>query len=540
MMRRPEFGRSTQREYHDYSSGYTSIDVKKEQQEQQPPLVADSFDSSQHRATPSTASSPTKSAPGTPKGGGEAAVMQQMYTTSAGSWGSCDSSVHHLDDRVYQHAFPPDSPYSPYHPSAALFSPAGASGVYAVDSFPSPHTSGSYGGHGPPPSMPQVFSYSYDESDERIMLRDYHPDYDHHHHHHGHHYPKLHHRGHHSRSKASTPIASNRSTTTACADLQSLMPKAAEEVDFPVADPPMEPLTPPSTIAICESMVDVNGYDVLCGRGGGTNSQVGNRRFRQLVAEFQPIYLEAKRKEKPLLARTIVLIIRKRGGRFLKKNDDTGQLFEVGDDKAEAKTSQALREGLDVRATRSAQNLSKKKKKPKTSKSPTLEPNCGEETATPRPHSPPSLPKLHEDEPPKAGIVHPHSPDHSELRKRRRLRSEDRSFFNDFMPPRAPMGGRGEEEDDDGDDGVLDTTTTNPPSNESTPVHRNRGDSSEQSNVKQEDDDDDDVAMDPSSSSTHHAGDCGAATSGCAGIALDVMTGAAQSSFCLGPRGWRR
>jgi hypothetical protein len=37
----------------------------------------------------------------------------------------------------------------------------------------------------------------------------------------------------------------------------------------------------------------------------------------------------------------------------LRKNEDDGTYFEVGDEKAEAKTCQALREGLDVRATRS-------------------------------------------------------------------------------------------------------------------------------------------------------------------------------------------
>ena len=66
-----------------------------------------------------------------------------------------------------------------------------------------------------------------------------------------------------------------------------------------------------------------------------------------------------------MLARTIVLIIRKRGGRFLKKEDETGELYEVGDQKAEAKTSQALREGLDVRATKNAANLMDKKGKKK-------------------------------------------------------------------------------------------------------------------------------------------------------------------------------
>jgi len=71
----------------------------------------------------------------------------------------------------------------------------------------------------------------------------------------------------------------------------------------------------------------------------------------------------AKRKEKPLLARSIVLVIRKRGGSFVKKDDKSGRLHEVGDEKAEAKTSQALREGLDVRATKSAANVLLKREK---------------------------------------------------------------------------------------------------------------------------------------------------------------------------------
>ena len=125
----------------------------------------------------------------------------------------------------------------------------------------------------------------------------------------------------------------------------------------------MKPTTKESSRPLCNSISDLNTHDVLLGRGGGTNTQVGNRRFRTLVTDFQPTYLMAKRKEKPLLARSIVLIIRNRGGRFLKKDDNTGRLHEVGDEKAEAKTSQALREGLDVRATKSAANALLKREK---------------------------------------------------------------------------------------------------------------------------------------------------------------------------------
>lgn len=156
-------------------------------------------------------------------------------------------------------------------------------------------------------------------------------------------------------------------------------PKSASEVDFNIADPPMDPITEPSDIPALESANLMTESDVLCGRGGGTNSQMGNRRFRALVRDFQPTYLMAKRREKPKMARSVVLIVRHRGGRFLRRDDTDGRLYEVGDEKAEAKTSQALREGLDVRATKTAANTlmgtttestSKKRKHDATSPSP--------------------------------------------------------------------------------------------------------------------------------------------------------------------------
>eukprot|EP00550_Attheya_septentrionalis_P012747 CAMPEP_0198303914 /NCGR_PEP_ID=MMETSP1449-20131203/57133_1 /TAXON_ID=420275 /ORGANISM="Attheya septentrionalis, Strain CCMP2084" /LENGTH=1001 /DNA_ID=CAMNT_0044006421 /DNA_START=351 /DNA_END=3356 /DNA_ORIENTATION=- len=140
-------------------------------------------------------------------------------------------------------------------------------------------------------------------------------------------------------------------------------PDAAKEVDFECTNPPLTPVLPPSTMPDCMSPAEISMNDVLCGRGGGTNSQIGNRRFRQLVTDFQPVYLLARRKEKPLIARTIVLILRNRGGRFLKKDEASGGMFDVGDIKAEAKTSQALREGLDVRATKKVEKTEQKMKK---------------------------------------------------------------------------------------------------------------------------------------------------------------------------------
>ena len=88
---------------------------------------------------------------------------------------------------------------------------------------------------------------------------------------------------------------------------------------------------------------------LLLGRGGATNNHIGNKRFRSIVADHQREYLGARKKEKAVIARKIVSIIQENGGRFLKRSFESDVWVEVNDKKATEKTSQALREGLDVR-----------------------------------------------------------------------------------------------------------------------------------------------------------------------------------------------
>ena len=96
-------------------------------------------------------------------------------------------------------------------------------------------------------------------------------------------------------------------------------------------------------------MATIGSNDVLCGRGGATNNHPGNKRFRAIVAHHMPEYLAARKKEKSIIAQQIVDHIKKQGGRFLKRSDGNNTWVEVSDKKATEKTSQALREGLDVR-----------------------------------------------------------------------------------------------------------------------------------------------------------------------------------------------
>lgn len=485
----------------------------------QPPLVTESSFDSDHFSNSHYSTHPSH--PPTPGSGAPHHDPAVQFYGPGGSWASFDSvsGAHapppHYDDysRHPPHHPPhtpsslyPEPPYSPYssHSHRSHYSHYSPGGGY----YPPPDHYGSYYGH-PPRSY---------EDDERGMLKDYHPDRD----------------GEHGKADGKKGKACNKTATGI------VLPAAAHEVDFDVTDPPAEPVCPPSTEPLVESLADVNTYDVLCGRGGGTNSQIGNKRFRKLVQEFQPTYLLARRKEKPLLARTIVLIIRKRGGRFLRKDEETGMLYEVGDAKAEAKTSQALREGLDVRATKSAANASKKKKKKgsaaaaskakeETPEEPPKEPEEPEEkVATPSPErtperpttvkdktpspekmepsSPPSLPKL-ADEEVKAGMVHPHSPEAMQFRKRRRMRAlacgADK-FFPDFCPPRADIG-RSASPTEDGN--ARDDISKAESILQHSPMRR-------ASSI-----DEDDAPRAPAK--------------GCTAAALEIVTGAVAGGFCF-------
>eukprot|EP00560_Eucampia_antarctica_P007420 CAMPEP_0197822880 /NCGR_PEP_ID=MMETSP1437-20131217/178_1 /TAXON_ID=49252 ORGANISM="Eucampia antarctica, Strain CCMP1452" /NCGR_SAMPLE_ID=MMETSP1437 /ASSEMBLY_ACC=CAM_ASM_001096 /LENGTH=431 /DNA_ID=CAMNT_0043421739 /DNA_START=150 /DNA_END=1445 /DNA_ORIENTATION=- len=84
--------------------------------------------------------------------------------------------------------------------------------------------------------------------------------------------------------------------------------------------------------------------DVLCGRGSGTNAHPGNKYFRNKINMYRRAYLKTRKNDKPTISRFIVQSIHERNGRFLKKDEKSGLYFEIGDDIAREKTSQALRQ----------------------------------------------------------------------------------------------------------------------------------------------------------------------------------------------------
>ena len=92
--------------------------------------------------------------------------------------------------------------------------------------------------------------------------------------------------------------------------------------------------------------------DVLSGRGGGTNNHPGNEKFRELVHSKKVLYVNSSKREKALVSCAIVDFIRNQSppGRFLQRDEKSGLWYDIGDQKAREKTSQALREGApDIR-----------------------------------------------------------------------------------------------------------------------------------------------------------------------------------------------
>jgi len=86
--------------------------------------------------------------------------------------------------------------------------------------------------------------------------------------------------------------------------------------------------------------------DILFGRGGYTNNYPGNIIFRDLIRKHELSYLSVSKSEKATMIDNILTKIRSMTppGRFLKKDTATEKWYDVGDERAREKISQALRE----------------------------------------------------------------------------------------------------------------------------------------------------------------------------------------------------
>lgn len=90
---------------------------------------------------------------------------------------------------------------------------------------------------------------------------------------------------------------------------------------------------------------EISSRDVICERGGKSNRHDGTKKYRGVVEKYKPIYQDLPTKsEKTNLSRKIIKMIQSHGGRFLKKDDETGRYFVLSPVETTKKVSQALRE----------------------------------------------------------------------------------------------------------------------------------------------------------------------------------------------------
>ena len=92
--------------------------------------------------------------------------------------------------------------------------------------------------------------------------------------------------------------------------------------------------------------VEITDNDVLLGRGGLSNRHPGNIVYRQHILEHQREYKLLRTDAKTEMSLEVVAWVKKRGGRFLKRDEDApGQPYYIATDvTARQKVSQALRE----------------------------------------------------------------------------------------------------------------------------------------------------------------------------------------------------
>lgn len=81
---------------------------------------------------------------------------------------------------------------------------------------------------------------------------------------------------------------------------------------------------------------------------GKSNKHRGNSAFRHLISKYKHAYLSARKYEKRRLSQNLVAFVQNNGGRFLEQNKEDKCWYEIGDDRAKDKVSQAIREGFPM------------------------------------------------------------------------------------------------------------------------------------------------------------------------------------------------
>ena len=82
-------------------------------------------------------------------------------------------------------------------------------------------------------------------------------------------------------------------------------------------NPGKPPSFPPQSTS--SPTTELRANDIVCGRGAPTLFHEGNKKFRELILQYQSTYLFSKRPDKPRVAWNLLEIVTSHGGRFVRR-----------------------------------------------------------------------------------------------------------------------------------------------------------------------------------------------------------------------------
>ncbi len=150
------------------------------------------------------------------------------------------------------------------------------------------------------------------------------------------------------KAKEEKALSSQKKAAVATEEPTLNAPTEPSQISIPDMSPINRARVPvsESAFAVTAGAITPRDEDVLFGRGGKTNHHPGNKRLREIVNSYRSIYRQAKKVDKPKVAKLIVGALRAASppSRFLRVNEATNQWEDVGDRRASEKVSQSLRE----------------------------------------------------------------------------------------------------------------------------------------------------------------------------------------------------
>jgi hypothetical protein len=144
---------------------------------------------------------------------------------------------------------------------------------------------------------------------------------------------------HRAENSSSTPTEQESEVTI------TLMNENIQDVSMEPVDAHSSPASSSARGSLSAYTVEPRNNDILFGRGPIINRHPGNVRFRQVVLELRQVYGEMTKTEKYDFSKVLLERMKNENRRFLKKSLLDRLWYEVDDERARVKVSQALREG---------------------------------------------------------------------------------------------------------------------------------------------------------------------------------------------------